>query len=120
MKFHKDLDVWQLAVELATDIYVLTKTFPKDELYGMTSQMRRSSSIARNIAEGAARQKGREFNQFLHYAMGSAAELDTHLEISMRVNLAAIPVLKELQVKATRIGQMLRGLTRALRNKDSA
>lgn len=120
MKSHKDLDVWKLAVELATDIYHLTKKFPKAELYGMTSQMRRSScSIASNIAEGAARQKGREFNQFLHYAMGSAAELDTHLEISMRVDLASIPELKGLQDKATRIGQMLRGLTRSLRKKDS-
>ncbi len=120
MKSHKDLDVWRLAVELATEVYVLTKTFPKDELYGMTSQMRRSSSsIAGNIAEGAARQTVREFKQFLHYALGSAAELDTHLEISMRVQLAAVPVLKDLQAKTTRIGQMLRGLARSLHKKES-
>ena len=119
MKSHKDLDVWQLAVELATEIYVLTQDFPKAEMYGMTSQMRRSSSsIASNIAEGAARQKAKEFSLFLHYSMGSAAELDTHLEISRRVKLAAAPVLENLQLKTRRIGQMLRGLERSLYTKN--
>ena len=121
MKSHKDLDVWRLAVELATDTYRATKAFPKDEQYGMVSQMRRSAvSIASNIAEGAARQGAKEFSQFLHFALGSASELDTQLEIAMRVDLAMPAELEKLQASTTRIGQMLRGLARSLRKKDGA
>jgi four helix bundle protein len=121
MKSHKDLDVWRLAVDLATDVYTVTKSFPKDEQYGMVSQMRRSAvSIASNIAEGAARQGHKEFTQFLHFALGSASELDTQIEIAIRANLTEHTLLETLQTSATRIGQMLRGLTRSLRQKESS
>lgn len=121
MKSLKDLDGWRLAVELATDIYKATKAFPKDEQYGMVSQMRRSAvSIASNIAEGAARQGAKEFSQFLRFALGSASELDTQLEIAMRVDLAMPAELEKLQASTTRMGQMLRGLARSLRKKDGA
>ncbi len=91
MKSHKDLDVWRLAIDLATEVYEVTKKFPAEERYGMTVQLRRSAiSIASNIAEGAARHGDREFLQFLHIALGSASELDTQLEIAMRVNLASL------------------------------
>lgn len=74
MKSHKDLDVWKTAVELAEKIYALTGAYPKSEQFGMTSQMRRSSvSIPSNIAEGAGRQGNKEFVQYLHYSLGSAA-----------------------------------------------
>ena len=120
MKSHKDLDVWRLAVELATDIFKVTKNFPKDEQYGMVSQMRRAAvSIASNIAEGAARHGAKEFTQFRHFALGSASELNTQLEIALRVDLAKPPALEKLQDSTTRIGQMLRGLTRSLRRSDA-
>ncbi len=88
MKSHKDLDVWKAAVALAVDVYTLTKEFPQEERFGMGSQMRRSTtSIASNIAEGAARQTQKEFAQYLHIALGSSAELETQIEIAKRVNL---------------------------------
>ena len=119
MKSHKDLDVWRLAMDLASEVYEVTKAFPKDEQFGMTVQMRRCAvSIASNIAEGAARQGDKEFVQFLYIALGSVSELDTQLEIAMRVNLASIESLKALQEMAIRINQMLRGLTRSVRNQD--
>ena len=69
MKNHKDLDVWQQSIDLAQQIYEVTKTYPKEELYGLVSQMRRCSvSVASNIAEGAARQGSKEFIQYLYIA----------------------------------------------------
>jgi four helix bundle protein len=115
MKSHKDLDVWRLAVDLATDVYEVTKSFRKEEQYGMVTQMRRSAiSIASNIAEGAARRGKREFIQFIHVAPGSVSELDTQLEIAMRVNLTGLESLQRLQDTANRINQMLRGLARSI------
>ena len=119
MKSHKDLDVWRLAIDLASDVYEVTKTFPEDERYGMTVQMRRSAiSIASNIAEGAARQGDKEFVQFLHIALGSVSELDTQLEIAMRVNLTSVESLKGLQDMAIGINQMLPRLAQSVRSKD--
>ncbi len=119
MKSHKDLDVWRLAVDLATDVYGVTKSFPKEELYGMVSQMRRSAiSIASNIAEGAARQSNKEFVQFIHIALGSTSELDTQLEIAIRVNLTGPESLQRLQDTVIRINQMLRGLARSIRSVE--
>ncbi len=121
MKSHKDLDVWRLAIDLATDVYNITRTFPKEEQYGLVAQMRRSAvSIASNIAEGAARQGSKEFVQFIHIALGSTSELDTQLEIAMRVNLTSVESLKGLQDMAIRINQMLRGLAQSVRSKDIA
>ncbi len=79
MKTHKDLEVWKQAIELSKQVYELTRTYPKEEMFGLVSQMRRAAvSIASNIAEGAARQCNKEFVQFLYIAVGSASELDTH------------------------------------------
>ena len=116
MKSHKDLDVWRLSVDLACDVYRVTRGFPKEELYGMAVQMRRSAtSIPSNIAEGAARQGDREFMQYLHIALGSASELDTQLEIAGRVELAAPEMLQKLQELTARVNQMLRGLVKSVR-----
>jgi four helix bundle protein len=83
MKTHKDLDVWKDGIELVKLIYNLTSSFPKEEMYGLTSQIRRSGvSIPSNIAEGAARKSKKEFVQFLYIALGSIAELETQLIIS--------------------------------------
>ena len=82
MKTHKDLNVWQDSIALVTIIYETTKSFPKDELFALTSQIRRSAiSIPSNIAEGAARESNKEYLRFLFIAQGSIAELDTQILI---------------------------------------
>lgn len=83
MKTFKDLLVWQHATTFATHIYLITKCFPKDEIYGITSQMRRASvSIASNLAEGSKRGSKKEFAYFIRVAQGSGAEIETQLIIS--------------------------------------
>jgi four helix bundle protein len=88
VKTHKDLVVWKEAIILAKEIYSLTAKFPKEEVYGLTSQMRRASvSIPSNIAEGAARNSSKEFVRFLYISLGSLAELETQLLISKELEL---------------------------------
>ncbi len=83
IRSHRDLIVWQKAMELTMIIYDITERFPKEEVYGLTSQMRRSAtSIPSNIAEGRRRSSKKEFALFLHYAFGSAAELETQIDIA--------------------------------------
>ncbi len=79
----KQLKIWQKGIEIVKDVYELTKKFPKEEVYGLTSQMRRSAvSIPSNIAEGFKRFHNKENKQFLYVALGSAAELETQLVIA--------------------------------------
>src|SRR5688572_26837166 len=86
IRSHRDLIVWQRAMDLVTSVYRLTEDFPKSELYGLTSQIRRcAASIPANIAEGQGRRLAGEFLQFLANARGSLLELDTHLEIAVRL-----------------------------------
>lgn len=83
IKSYKDLIVWQKSIELVTLIYQITEKFPKEEMYGLTSQVRRSAvSIPSNIAEGKCRGTKKDYCQFLHIALGSGAELETQLIIS--------------------------------------
>jgi four helix bundle protein len=85
-KSYKDLIVWQRAIELVISVYELTDQFPKEEIYGLTSQMRRSSvSIPSNISEGRYRGTRKDYNQFLRIAYGSGAELETQIEICKRL-----------------------------------
>jgi len=87
MKTHKDLLVWQKSMELVTEIYKVTKEFPKEEIYGITSQIRRSAiSVPSNIAEGAGRKSTKEFKQFLFIALGSLSELETQVIIAKNLN----------------------------------
>ncbi len=86
MKTHKDLEIWQRSMDLVEKIYTKTKTFPQVEIYGLTSQIRRSAvSIPTNIAEGAARQTNKEFIQFLYVALGSLSETETLFMIAERL-----------------------------------
>jgi four helix bundle protein len=88
VRSYRDLRVWQEAMSLAVDCYKLTRAFPKDELFGMTAQIRRSSaSIAANIAEGHGRESTGAFIQFLRVAQGSLKELETHLLLAERVSI---------------------------------
>jgi four helix bundle protein len=118
VKTHRDLDVWHAAIELAREVYARTKDYPKEEIFGLTSQMRRCAvSIASNIAEGAARNSKREFLQFLYVALGSASELDTQIEISKATRIASEAILDKLQRETTRVKMMLHGLMRSLKNR---
>lgn len=98
MKTHKDLGVWKSAITLATGVYEVTSAFPKEEIFGLASQMHRAAvSIPSNIAEGAGRNGDKEFLRFLSIAAGSASELDTHIEIAIAVGIGNPEKLKEIQ-----------------------
>ena len=87
IKSHRDLIVWRKAMDLVVLVYKATEGFPKHELYGLTNQIRRAaSSVPANIAEGQGRRSKSEFRQFLGNARGSLLELDTHLELALRLN----------------------------------
>ena len=112
---HKDLEVWKKALELATHVYSLTSQFPKEELYGLTAQLRRSAvSIPSNIAEGAARHSRKEFIQFLHIASGSIAELETQLLLASRIGFRPTDTIL---TQAEGVRKMLLGLIRSLKKK---
>lgn len=84
---HKTLEAWKSSMDLTVDIYNITKTFPQEEIYGITNQIRRSAiSIPSNIAEGCARQSAKETIQFLYISLGSVAELETQILISKELN----------------------------------
>jgi four helix bundle protein len=87
IKNFQDLRIWQKGIEVVKDTYILTKKFPKEELYALTSQMRRSAvSIPSNIAEGFRRYHNKEYKQFLYIALGSCAELETQIIIAQELN----------------------------------
>ena len=119
-KPHRELTVWQKSVDFTTHIYRLTEKFPKSEIYGLTSQMRRAAiSIALNIAEGAARKTSKEFIQFLTIARGSISEIDTHLEIVGRLRYVSPQHLDALDASLTELDRMLSGLVKNIRRKET-
>ncbi len=121
IRSYKDLEVWQLAVELAELCYRSTARFPREEAFGMTSQIRRASvSIAANIAEGYGRELTGSFIQFLRVAQGSVKELETHWVIAERVELATSDETAGLLQMCARLSKMLRNLIRALERKATA
>ena len=102
-------------MSLTVEVYTATKTFPREELYGLTSQIRRASaSIAANIAEGQGRRLKGEFHQFLGNARGSLLELDTHIELEARVGYISEQLHNNLQEKINEVGRILNGLMRSL------
>ena len=113
---HRDLLVWQEAVNFTTIVYQVTASFPSAERFGLTSQMRRASvSIAANIAEGAARKSTKELLQFVSIARASAAEVDTLLEISSRVGLIAEKA--EIQIPLDKLTVLLIRFESGIRRK---
>jgi four helix bundle protein len=96
---HKDLEIWRHGIELVVHIYQATKTFPRDEEYGLKTQMRRAAvSFPSNIAEGAARASRREYTQFLHISLGSLSELETQVIIAERLGyLKGAALLEEIE-----------------------
>jgi len=111
IKSHKDLIVWQKAVDLSMLIYKLTNTFPQREIYGLSSQMRRAAiSIASNIAEGRARHTRKDFSHFLHMAFGSAAELETQLLIARRLSFLDDDAHGKTNSFLSEVSKMLRAM----------
>jgi len=112
---HKKLDVWQESVSLATHIFKITENFPKTEIYGLTSQMRRAViSVPSNIAEGAARSSSKEFIQYLKIAGGSLSELDTQIEIASNLKFITNDQMREINYS---ISCKLAGLIKHVRRK---
>ena len=113
---HRDLIVWQEAMNMVEMIYRVTARFPQAETYGLASQLRRSAvSVPSNIAEGAGRNSTRELVQFVGVASGSLAELDTQLEIAVR--LGYLDKGAEPIQHSSRVGQLLVALRRSLRDR---
>jgi four helix bundle protein len=111
----RDLVVWNRAIDLTTLIYALSAEFPKSEIYGLSSQMRRAAvSIASNIAEGSARGTRRDFRQFVLIAKGSNCELQTQLVITARMQFAPNEKIKEAELISHEVGRMLSGLAEYL------
>lgn len=118
---YEDLEVWQLAMSLAEQCYELSKLLPQDELYGLTSQIRRAAvSIPANIAEGYGRDQTGGYIQFLRIAQGSARELETHLLLTARLKLIDMERVKPCRDVAIRVSKMLRSLVRTLEGKRSS
>ncbi|MDW6025118.1 four helix bundle protein [Mesorhizobium sp. BAC0120] len=112
---HRDLVVWQQAIDLAVAVYQVTKNWPKDELYGLTAQARRAAtSVAANIAEGYGRENRGSYQQFLRIAQGSLKELETHLTIAQRIGIARDDAIAPTLERSESVGKLLRLLIRKL------
>src|SRR5258708_31549711 len=112
---YRDLRVWQDAMTLAESCYRLTRQFPRDELFGLTSQIRRAAgSVPANIAEGHGREHTGSFVQHLRISQGSLKELETHLFLAERVGILPTPDLHAGLTQCESLGQMVRALIRAL------
>ena len=113
--FHR-LKVWARAHRLVLNVYRVTRAFPRDEMYGLTSQMRRSaSSICANIAEGCGRDKRPDFARFLDIAMGSASELEYHVLLSADLEFLPHATFGTLNAAVVEVKRTLAGLLRTLR-----
>ncbi len=111
----KELDVWKLSIELCTEVYKMTESFPRKEQFGLVSQINRCSvSIPSNIAEGAGRNSKKEFNNFLAISLGSAFELETQLIIATNLNYINQIDQTQLIIKLNRVQNMLYGLKKSL------
>jgi four helix bundle protein len=121
-KGYRDLLVWQKGIELVKEVYLLTRGFPKDERFGLVSQMRRAVvSVPSNIAEGQARHTTREFIQFISHGEGSLAELDTQLTISSELDYCQGPMAAlaaSISERAEELRRMLNSLRRRLEGMD--
>jgi len=115
---YRELEIWQLSMDLAEECYRVTKGFPREELFGMTSQIRRAAaSIPANIAEGQGREHTKEFLHHLSVARGSLMELETHLMLSQRVGLLDQAKAAPLLTQTERVSRMLSGLRKALEKR---
>lgn len=115
---HRDLVAWQVAVDLGLKIYDLSTRWPKEELYGLTSQIRRASvSVAANIAEGNGRRTTKDYLRFLSNSYGSLMEVDTHLEFAHRRSYISDDQRSEVDALVVRCDKLLSGLRNSLEAK---
>ena len=118
---YKDLRVWKQSVDLALEIYRQTQNFPKNELYGLTSQLRRAAvSVPSNIAEGKGRSSDKELILFLHHSRGSLLELETQLFIARKLGYIEEPEAKHLLDQVENLAKALNALINALRKPIAA
>lgn len=111
MRGHRDLLAWQKAMELVTEIYRVTRAFPKDEVYGLSSQVRRAAvSVPSNVAEGYSRNSKNELHHFIGQARGFLAEIETQVEIALNLGYLHEEKSYELQAHIAEVGRLLTGL----------
>ena len=121
VKSYRDLEVWKKGMSLVKDIYQTTARLPDSEKFGLVNQMRRAAvSIPSNIAEGHARSGTGEYKQFISFAMGSIAELETQIILSSNLGYLNGEDGQYLLAQLSEIGKMLRGLSKALANRQPA
>lgn len=119
MKEFKKLKVWHHGIDVVVDIYHATHEFPKDEIYGLTSQMRRAAvSVPSNIAEGSGRNSDKDFSRFLDISLGSAFELETQLIIANKLEFLSNEKFGELMEKVQEEQKMISGLQRTIKKED--
>jgi four helix bundle protein len=115
MAAYSELRVYQMSMDLVEDVYSISARFPREEVYGLTSQMRRAAiSIPSNIAEGYGREKPGYIAQFLRIALGSTRELETQLKLAVRVNFVSDAVSQPARTKCDDVDRMLRGLVKSV------
>jgi four helix bundle protein len=114
----RELKAWQLAMDLAERVYILTDSFPKSEIYGLTSQIRRAAvSIPSNLAEGHGRTSTKEFLHFIAIAYGSTCELETQILLSHRLKYINMGDLETISALLTETNKTIRGLQKAIRER---
>jgi four helix bundle protein len=114
---YKDLIAWRKAMDLVTEIYRVTRSFPREELYGLTNQLRRAAvSVPSNIAEGQARFSQKEFHHFLGHARGSLVEIETQLVIAQNLGYLSPQQTRPLLDKAAELGRILNGLIASIKS----
>jgi len=113
---YRELIAWQKAMDFAAEVYRVTRRFPKEELYGVTSQLRRAAiSVPSNIAEGQGRQTTGEFRQFLGHARGSLLETETQILLSERLEYLGHETTEGLLKQSAEVGRILNGLLNSLK-----
>lgn len=118
---YKDLRAWQRAMELVQDVYAATRAFPKEELYGLVSQLRRAAvSVPSNIAEGKGRSSDKDFLVFLHHARGSLLELETQVLIARKSGFLEEKCGNELSAKVEDVAKLLNALINAIARSVAA
>jgi four helix bundle protein len=119
MKLHKQLYIWGKVIDLVMDVYKLVSKFPKDEVFGLTSQMKRAAvSVASNIAEGCGRSGHQEKIRFFTMSRGSISELDAQMEISSGLNYVSQKEYMDIDVKMQEVSRMLQGLINSVKAKQ--
>jgi four helix bundle protein len=120
LKDFKELKVWQKAYEFSLSVYLISKSFPREEVYGLTSQLRRATvSIGANIAEGCGRRSDGEFVRFLQIARGSSSEVEHHLLLARDLKFMPQSVYADLERKLAEVQRMLTSLVSVIQEKTS-